>query len=211
MLWCRFSQLCVIGKWVMMNRMMLNYIREGCGIEDKQNKPQAENKRVDSKVELNDSPEIPDRGKTSDIPSIPSGGLTIAGAVCFIQYHWNHSKKNYIKECWKLKHCSSICLWLCKVKERRKALQVLHAHWAFPRTRKSAITFSIHIVLISPCLSVSPACQDSSGPCPCPMGHAPESLMQSQVSGRTVEYWALPKWRSSAYTLQNITIAKLCR
>ena len=31
------------------------------------------NKRGDSKVESNDSPEIPDRGKTSDIPGLPSG------------------------------------------------------------------------------------------------------------------------------------------
>ena len=31
------------------------------------------NKRGDSKVESNDRPEIPDRGKTSDIPGISSG------------------------------------------------------------------------------------------------------------------------------------------
>ena len=31
------------------------------------------NKRGDSKVELNDSPEIPDRGETSDIHGLPSG------------------------------------------------------------------------------------------------------------------------------------------
>ena len=29
--------------------------------------------RGDSKVESNDSPEIPDRGETSDIPGLPSG------------------------------------------------------------------------------------------------------------------------------------------
>ena len=34
------------------------------------------NKRGDSKVESNDSPEIPDRGETSDIPGLPSGELT---------------------------------------------------------------------------------------------------------------------------------------
>ena len=32
------------------------------------------NKRGDSKVESNDSPEILDRGETSDIPGLPSGG-----------------------------------------------------------------------------------------------------------------------------------------
>ena len=32
------------------------------------------NKRGDSKVESNDSPEIPDRRDTSDIPGLPSGG-----------------------------------------------------------------------------------------------------------------------------------------
>ena len=31
------------------------------------------NKRGDSKVESIDSPEIPDRGETSDIPGLPSG------------------------------------------------------------------------------------------------------------------------------------------
>ena len=31
------------------------------------------NKRGDSKVESNGSPEIPDRGETSDIPGLPSG------------------------------------------------------------------------------------------------------------------------------------------
>ena len=31
------------------------------------------NKRGDSKVESNDSPEIPDREETSDIPGLPSG------------------------------------------------------------------------------------------------------------------------------------------
>ena len=32
------------------------------------------NKRGDSKVESNDSPEIPDRGRTSDISGLPSEG-----------------------------------------------------------------------------------------------------------------------------------------
>ena len=32
-----------------------------------------QNKTGDSKVESNDSPEIPDRGETSDIPGLPSG------------------------------------------------------------------------------------------------------------------------------------------
>ena len=34
------------------------------------------NKTGDSKVESNDSPEIPDRGETSDIPGLPSGEPT---------------------------------------------------------------------------------------------------------------------------------------
>ena len=33
------------------------------------------NNRGDSKVESNDSPGIPDRGETSDIPGLPSGEL----------------------------------------------------------------------------------------------------------------------------------------
>ena len=39
-------------------------------------RPRQKNKTGDSKVESNDSPEIPDRGggETSDIPGLPSGG-----------------------------------------------------------------------------------------------------------------------------------------
>ena len=36
------------------------------------------NKTEDSKVESNDSPEIPDRGETSDIPSLPSGAQVMS-------------------------------------------------------------------------------------------------------------------------------------
>ena len=39
----------------------------------KGNKTRQKNKRGESKVESNDSPEIPDRGETSDIPGLPSG------------------------------------------------------------------------------------------------------------------------------------------
>ena len=39
----------------------------------KGNRTRQKNKRGESKVESNDSPEIPDRGETSDIPSLPSG------------------------------------------------------------------------------------------------------------------------------------------
>ena len=37
------------------------------------NRTTKKNKRRDSKAESNDSPEIPDRGETSDIPGLPSG------------------------------------------------------------------------------------------------------------------------------------------
>ena len=37
------------------------------------NRTKQKNKRGDSKVESNDSPEILDRGETSDIPGLPSG------------------------------------------------------------------------------------------------------------------------------------------
>ena len=40
------------------------------------NRTRQKNKRGDIKVESNDSPEIPDRGETSDIPGLPSGGNT---------------------------------------------------------------------------------------------------------------------------------------
>ena len=39
----------------------------------KSNRSRQKNKRGDSKVESNDSPEIPDRGETSDIPGLSSG------------------------------------------------------------------------------------------------------------------------------------------
>ena len=39
----------------------------------KSNRTRQKNKRADSKVASNDSPEIPDRGETSDILSLPSG------------------------------------------------------------------------------------------------------------------------------------------
>ena len=38
------------------------------------NRTSQKNKRGDSKVESNDSPEIPHRGETSDIPGLPSRG-----------------------------------------------------------------------------------------------------------------------------------------
>ena len=43
-------------------------------IRQEGNRTRQKNKRGDSKVESNDSPEIPDRGETSDIPGLPSGG-----------------------------------------------------------------------------------------------------------------------------------------
>ena len=42
-------------------------------IRQKGNRTSQKNKRGDSKAESNDSPEIPDRGETSDIPGLPSG------------------------------------------------------------------------------------------------------------------------------------------
>ena len=39
----------------------------------KSNRTRQKNKRADSKVASNDSPEIPDRGETSDIPGLLSG------------------------------------------------------------------------------------------------------------------------------------------
>ena len=41
---------------------------------EKSNKTRPKSKRGDSKVESNDSPEIPDRRETSDIPGLPSRG-----------------------------------------------------------------------------------------------------------------------------------------
>ena len=43
------------------------------------------NKTGDSKVESNDSPEIPDRGETSDIPGLPSGAFVLAFSTVYIE------------------------------------------------------------------------------------------------------------------------------
>ena len=42
---------------------------------EKSNRTSRKNTRGDSKMKSNDSPEIPDRGETSDIPGLPSGYL----------------------------------------------------------------------------------------------------------------------------------------
>ena len=42
-------------------------------IDRKGNRTRQKNKRGDSKVELNDNPEIPDKRETSDIPGLRSG------------------------------------------------------------------------------------------------------------------------------------------
>ena len=44
-------------------------------MRQKGNRTRQKNKRGDRKVESNDSPEIPDRGETLDIPGLPSGQL----------------------------------------------------------------------------------------------------------------------------------------
>ena len=43
------------------------------GRKSNSNRTRQKNKREDSTVESNDSPEIPDRGETSDIPRLPWG------------------------------------------------------------------------------------------------------------------------------------------
>ena len=45
-------------------------------INRKSNRTRQKNKKGDSKVESNDSPQIPDRGETSDIPGLPSEDVT---------------------------------------------------------------------------------------------------------------------------------------
>ena len=50
--------------------------------EDKKgNRTRQKNKTGDSKVESNDSPEIPDRGNTSDIPGLLSGVRSRAAVI----------------------------------------------------------------------------------------------------------------------------------
>ena len=49
----------------------------------KGNGTRQKNKRGDSKVESNDSPEIPYRGETSDIPGLPSGSSQEEWSDCW--------------------------------------------------------------------------------------------------------------------------------
>ena len=53
-------------------------------IKQKSNRTRQKNKRGDSKVESNDSPEIPDRGETSDIPGLPSGAWLMECSVIWV-------------------------------------------------------------------------------------------------------------------------------
>ena len=53
----------------------------------KSNRTRQKNKRGDSKVESNDSPEIPDRGQTSDIPGLPSGGAMAVATRARARFH----------------------------------------------------------------------------------------------------------------------------
>ena len=59
--------------------------------------------RGDSKVESNDSPEIPDRGETSDIPGLPSEALKIAKQFFCMTLHLmithHHTNFDYKRLC----------------------------------------------------------------------------------------------------------------
>ena len=63
----------------------------------KSNRTRQKNKRGDSEVESNDSPEIPDSGETSDIPGLPSGDKTEAPHVYQRQKDKQlHEKRNIL-------------------------------------------------------------------------------------------------------------------
>ena len=57
-----------LGKWTSRQKKKKKEDR-------KNNRTRQKSKRVDSKVESNDSSEIPGRGETSDIPGLPSGDM----------------------------------------------------------------------------------------------------------------------------------------
>ena len=60
-------------KKILKNFLGKKSLEERTSRQKKGNRTRQKNKRGDSKVESNDSPEISDRGKTSDIPGLPSG------------------------------------------------------------------------------------------------------------------------------------------
>ena len=54
------------------------------------------NKRGNTKVESNDSPEIQDKTETSDIPRLPSGGSSLEPAVmCLLLRSWTSCNQNF--------------------------------------------------------------------------------------------------------------------
>ena len=54
------------------------------------NRTRQKNKRGNSKVESNDSPEIRDRGETSDIPGLPSGAHRVAFGFLSSKFLYKH-------------------------------------------------------------------------------------------------------------------------
>ena len=60
----------------------------------KEQEDQTEKKRGDRKGESNDSPEIPDRRITSDIPGLPSGQKTLSSNKKIRDFCGNKSQEN---------------------------------------------------------------------------------------------------------------------
>ena len=71
------------------------------------NRTRQKNKRGDSKVESNDSPEIPDRGETSDTPGLPSWHL------------WGRSREILYKTNQKQRLAQTLT-WAHSIKKKRK-------------------------------------------------------------------------------------------
>ena len=59
--------------WISWKKSQENRPLAGKGQDTESKRSGQKNQRGDSKVESNDSPEIPHRGETSDIPSLPLG------------------------------------------------------------------------------------------------------------------------------------------
>ena len=63
-----------------------------------ESKRRQKNWRGDRKEESNDSPEIPGRRVTSEIPSLPSGDLVVETAYSTHSHHWKTNPPHVLKD-----------------------------------------------------------------------------------------------------------------
>ena len=85
-----------------MNNFLEKVLKKGPAGRKRQdrkgNRIRQKNMRGDSKVESNDSPEIPDRGETADIPGLPLGVCLPVKHLCVHSKNINTQSKSTSSE-----------------------------------------------------------------------------------------------------------------